>query len=253
MKQNRWDTLQYITVGFLVFFILSGCKVVDSDLLGQRNVVTDEKTTCPEEQFYGEFTDVEVSALVEQRIFAPEKLSMPTERTPYKYGQADINGDGESELMVLIRDQYFCGTGGCSAYLFSSGGQILSRFTVSDTPVFVSEKKTHGWNDLIITSRGVQHVMRFDGKKYPLNPSVQPQITRDDVINKARAAAVQEEIYVQDGHNLRLTDGEDVPILSPYNKVMFSFDHYGDPMVTYRIDVLVQDGKAEVLPDTTFE
>lgn len=200
-----------------------------------------------------QFSEQDVYALVEKKVFAPEKAEMPKDRTPFKYGEHDLNGDGKAELFVLIQDPYFCGSGGCTAFLFSADGKKLSRFTVSEPPVFVSEKKTNGWNDLIITSKGVQHVMVNDGKKYPLNPSVQPQISRDQIEKTARAAAEKEEIYVQDGHNLRIRSLDELPLLSPFEEVRFVFDHHGDPDTVYSIDVRIEDGKAVVMPDTTFD
>ena len=220
----------------------------------EQNVLKPEAAELAfEKEIKPQFSQKDVQALVEKQIYLPEKVSMPTDRTPYKYGQRDLNDDGVAELFVLIQDQYFCGSGGCTAYLFSADGKKLSRFTVSEPPVFVSEKQTKGWKDLIITSRGVQHVMRHDGKKYPLNPSVQPKISRDELVKKAQAVAEQQEIYVQDGHNLRLKSTEELPLLSPYEDIMFVFDHYGDPTVAYSIDVRIENGKAVVLPDTTFE
>ncbi|MFA9395577.1 MAG: hypothetical protein ACERJ1_12825 [Halodesulfovibrio sp.] len=285
MKQKR---MYILVLAFAVLmFALGGCEpapekptdstaqtlpakptVVDADKAPTSPAVPETPVTPEEEQnvlkpeiadlaFAKEtkppFSQEDVQALVEKQIYLPEKLAMPTDRTPYKYGQHDLNNDGVAELFVLIQDQYFCGSGGCTAYLFSADGKKLSRFTVSEPPVFVSEKQTKGWKDLIITSRGVQHVMQHDGKKYPLNPSVQPKISRDEFVEKARTAAKQQEIYVQDGHNLRLKSTEELPLLSPYEDIMFVFDHYGDPTVAYSIDVRIENGKAVVLPDTTFE
>lgn len=208
-------------------------------------VKTDEKAAP-------QFSQQDVYALVEQKIFAPEQAEMPKDRTPFKYGEHDLNGDGNAELFVLIQDPYFCGSGGCTAFLFSADGEKLSRFTVSEPPVFVSENKTNGWNDLIITSKGVQHVMVNDGKKYPMNPSVQPQISRDQIVKTAHAAAEKEEIYVQDGHNLRIRSLDELPLLSPFEEVRFVFDHHGDPDTLYSIDVRIENGKAVVMPDATF-
>lgn len=285
MKQKR---MYILMLAFAVLmFGLAGCEpapekpadstaqrlpakstVVDADQIPTSPAVPETPATPEEEQnvlkpeaadlaFTKEtkpqFSQKDVQALVEKQIYLPEKVAMPTDRTPYKYGQRDLNNDGVAELFVLIQDQYFCGSGGCTAYLFSADGKKLSRFTVSEPPVFVSEKQTKGWKDLIITSRGVQHVMQYDGKKYPLNPSVQPKISRDALVKKARAVAEQQEIYVQDGHDLRLKSTEALPLLSPYEDIMFVFDHYGDPTVAYSIDVRIENGKAVVLPDTTFE
>lgn len=285
MKQKRMYIL--VLAFALLMFAVVGCEpapekpadstaqtlpakptVVDADKIPTSPVVPETPVTPEEEQgmlkpepsglaFSKEtkpqFSPKDVQALVEKKIYLPEKVEMPTDRTPYKYGQRDLNNDGVAELFVLIQDQYFCGSGGCTAYLFSADGKKLSRFTVSDSPVFVSEKQTKGWKNLIITSRGVQHLMQYDGKKYPSNPSVQPKISRDELVKKARTVAEQQEIYVQDGHDLRLKSTEDLPLLSPYEDILFVFDHYGDPTVAYRIDVRIENGKAVVLPDTTFE
>jgi hypothetical protein len=287
MKQKRMYILVLAFSVLTLQFILLGCEpvpekpsdstaqtlpakhpAVDADKISTspavpENPVTSEvgqSATKPEDVVLAspketnpQFLQKDVQALVEKQIYLPEKVAMPTDRTPYKYGQHDLNNDGVAELFVLIQDQYFCGSGGCTAYLFSADGKKLSRFTVSEPPVFVSENQTKGWKDLIITSRGVQHVMRYDGKKYPLNPSVEPKISRDELIKKAHAVAEQQEIYVQDGHNLRLKNTEKLPLLSPYEDIMFVFDHYGDPTVAYSIDVRIENGKAVVLPDTTFE
>jgi hypothetical protein len=68
--------------------------------------------------------------------------------------------------------------------LLDDQGNTITRFTVSDYPVVIDTKKTKGWKDLIIPSNGKNHIMKFDGKKYPANPSTQAvmkEIPGDDL------------------------------------------------------------------------
>ena len=94
----------------------------------------------------------------------------------FKYAEYDLNGDGKNEILVGTTGPYFCGSGGCSIYLLDNQGNVINIFSVSDYPVVVDTKKTNGWFDLFIPSKGKHHVMKFDGKKYPSNPSVQPKL-----------------------------------------------------------------------------
>lgn len=92
----------------------------------------------------------------------------------FKYASYDLNGDGNKEIFVGLTGPNFCGSGGCTQYLLDHQGNVITRFTVSDYPVVVDSKKTKDWSDLFILSGGKHHIMKFDGKKYPSNPSTQP-------------------------------------------------------------------------------
>jgi hypothetical protein len=50
----------------------------------------------------------------------------------------------------------------------------VSRSTITSEPVRVSAEIQRGWHTLIVATRSGDAVMRFDGRRYPLNPSVQP-------------------------------------------------------------------------------
>lgn len=85
----------------------------------------------------------------------------------------DMNGDSKKEILVGLTGPYFCGSGGCSIMLLDDQGNEITNFSVSDYPVVIDNKKSNNWNDLFIMSNGKYHIMKFDGKKYPSNPSVQ--------------------------------------------------------------------------------
>jgi hypothetical protein len=93
----------------------------------------------------------------------------------FVYGLADLNSDNQKEIFVLLNSSDYCGSGGCTAFLLSSSGEKIARFTVSETPIGVAGSKTKGWSDLVITSRGQQYLVQYNGKTYPGNPTVQPE------------------------------------------------------------------------------
>lgn len=88
--------------------------------------------------------------------------------------QYDLNDDNIKETFVGLTGSYFCGSGGCTILLLDDTANVITRFTVTDYPVIVAGTKTNGWKDLILYSAGKNHLVKFDGKKYPSNPSVQP-------------------------------------------------------------------------------
>jgi len=56
--------------------------------------------------------------------------------------------------------------------------QFVSRSMLLRGPLLVSDTKTRGWRDLVVEVSGEGAIpkrvaLKFDGKKYPLNPSTQ--------------------------------------------------------------------------------
>jgi hypothetical protein len=88
----------------------------------------------------------------------------------------DLNDDGNKEIFVGFTGPYFCGSGGCSPYILDNQGNVITHFTVSDYPIVIDNNKTNGWKDLFIRSGGKDRIVKFDGKKYPSNPSTLPAL-----------------------------------------------------------------------------
>lgn len=91
------------------------------------------------------------------------------------YGKYDLNRDGEKETFIGLTGSYFCGSGGCTALLLDSKGNLLNKFTVVQYPFKISSVTTNKWNDLVVESGGKQRVLKFNGITYPSNPSVQSE------------------------------------------------------------------------------
>ena len=103
----------------------------------------------------------------------------------YRRADADLNGDGHKEIFVYVTDQDYCGSGGCNLYVLSpqrSSFRVVLRSTITWPPIRVLSTSTHGWRDIGVTVAGgginPAYVarLRFDGHRYPSNPSVPPAI-----------------------------------------------------------------------------
>lgn len=88
----------------------------------------------------------------------------------------DLNDDGKKEILVGLTGSYFCGSGGCTQFVLDNQGAVISKFTVADYPVVIDTDKSNGWKNLFIRSGGKNRIVKFDGKKYPSNPSLKPEL-----------------------------------------------------------------------------
>jgi hypothetical protein len=100
---------------------------------------------------------------------------------PFRYALTDLNGDGRDDAIVLLLGTSWCGSGGCNMLVFrgtKDGFTLVSGSTVTSAPIRVSSEKAQGWKTLIVYAKGRGDVlMRFNGTRYPSNPSSQPIAT----------------------------------------------------------------------------
>jgi hypothetical protein len=97
------------------------------------------------------------------------------------YSEYDLNQDGKNEIFIGLTGGYFCGSGGCTVLLLDSNRDLITKFTVADYPFTVLSSTTNNWKDLIVRSRGKQHILKFNGKAYPSNPSIQPEFSEKSI------------------------------------------------------------------------
>lgn len=108
----------------------------------------------------------------------------------YYYNKIDLNGDEAPETFVYVVGSILSGTGGDTAFIFAGQEddyKLVSDIALVQNPVIVSTDKTNGWNDLImrVAGGGIEPFyaqLKFDGEKYPQNPSDQPEVEEDTVI-----------------------------------------------------------------------
>lgn len=91
----------------------------------------------------------------------------------------DLNEDGRLDAIVLLTGNKWCGSGGCKMLVFqgtATGFSFVSASSITREPVAVLRETTHGWHTLVVASGDVGRVlMRFNGRTYPSNPSMQPR------------------------------------------------------------------------------
>lgn len=110
--------------------------------------------------------------------------------TRYSVALSDLNGDKQSEALVYAMattggdgQADLCGSGGCNLYVLSltaTGYRLVTSISLTRPPVRVLPGMTHGWHDLGVRvagggiTAGYEARLRFDGRRYPANPTVSP-------------------------------------------------------------------------------
>ncbi|CAH1589238.1 hypothetical protein [Vibrio rotiferianus] len=181
-----------------------------------------------------------IATWIDQSVLMPQGLSLETDKIRYMTGSADLNSDGSAEHFVLLQDRYFCGSGGCAAYMFDNSGKVINRMSVTRTPVVLADSFSNGWQDFIVWSNGAYRQMSFNGESYPSNPSLEPKVDRDTNVQTAIAYVMATELYQQDGYDILPAD--DKEIWTPANIYHFTFKHYGDPHSVYQATVNIDSG-----------
>lgn len=105
------------------------------------------------------------------------------ERATYSAAFIDLKDDGTQEAIVYLIGPRWCGSGGCSTLILTPQGssyRVITKTTVTQPPIRVLSTKTNGWHDLGVwvqgggAQPGYEARLRFNGRKYPSNPTVPP-------------------------------------------------------------------------------
>lgn len=107
------------------------------------------------------------------------------ELSNYKRANVDLNSDRRPEAVIYATDKSRCGSGGCTLYILStqgSGFRVVMRSTVTQLPIRLLSTSSNGWRDIGVTVLGggitspYTARLRFNGRRYPSNPTVAPAI-----------------------------------------------------------------------------
>ena len=122
---------------------------------------------------------------LDDAVAAYVKKKDPTDKPVFRSMPIDLNADEVNDAVVLLTGPNWCGSGGCTLLIFrgtAASFKLVSTSTVTDTPIRVSDEQHKGWRTLVVYSRGIGDVvMRFDGKRYPANPSLQEKASSEMV------------------------------------------------------------------------
>ena len=91
----------------------------------------------------------------------------------FRYVLTDLNSDGNSDAIVLLKGKSWCGMAGCPMLIFKgerNGFTFVSESGVTRTPIRVLSGKVYGWKTLMVNVKHKGDVLlRFDGTEYPSN------------------------------------------------------------------------------------
>ena len=103
----------------------------------------------------------------------------------YSFARVSLDGNGQEQILVYVSGPGWCGSGGCTAFLLEPLGssfKVIDRFTLARLPIRILPSKSRGWNDLTMPVagggiiNGYTALLKFNGRKYPSNPSVAPKL-----------------------------------------------------------------------------
>ncbi|WP_260482284.1 hypothetical protein [Sphingomicrobium flavum] len=108
-------------------------------------------------------------------LSAPDTLQLQT-------GAADLDGDGEPEVLAYAIDPMICGSGGCSLYVLRRAGssyRILDQIKPARLPIYKLPAAGDGWAELGVSVSGggmaaAVMAVPHDGTGYADNPTVEP-------------------------------------------------------------------------------
>jgi hypothetical protein len=95
---------------------------------------------------------------------------------------ADLNADGNDEILVYFVSPGHCGSGGCRLYILEPQRnrlRLLSEITISRPPIIVMPNTHHGWRSIAVRVAGGGETghfseLVFDGRGYSTNPTIPP-------------------------------------------------------------------------------
>lgn len=121
---------------------------------------------------------------LENALIKEFELDRYQDNVRYYYNKVDLNEDGKPEIFVYLVGFPVCGTGGCSGAIYKQEDEeysLLSRFSLVNNPIIISDNKTNGYRDIIMNvyGGGIESffaLLKYDGSTYPSNPSIQPKV-----------------------------------------------------------------------------
>lgn len=137
---------------------------------------------------YTNAENIKSNANLEKAIVSSVKVTNNENR--YIAFYEDINGEANNEVLVYLWGPDFSNSGGNTLLIFTEDNGIynlMSKTTIVNMPIIISNSKTNGFNDIIVyvTGGGVKNgfhtVLKNQDGRYPLNPSVQPKVDLDKI------------------------------------------------------------------------
>jgi predicted small lipoprotein YifL len=192
-----------IAIIAFVFAVLSGCgktdMKVDADKKADQKQQTKEQPKKDSAKQTPAFAPQSVDDLMSKNItnyllndFLKKDIdAIPSQDRKFQFFKIDLNGDNKEEYIVRLLGSYFCGSGGCTFLVLDREANLITKFTVTDAPLYVSSDKENNWSVLYLMSGGKLRKIVHNKKSYPSNPSV---IDATDYIPGEKEIAVFDDV-----------------------------------------------------------
>ncbi|MFN9623180.1 MAG: hypothetical protein ACK587_10175 [Cyanobacteriota bacterium] len=142
----------------------------------------------------------------------------------YVFNRFDLDGDRQPEILVALLGQRPCGKGGCSVLLLRSAGEgfiPLQTIAGLHSSLVVSERRSHGWRDLILPSSEASDPaplrLEHNGARYPSRPEAARTGVSGQPARGVLALALRPSPWLVQGHPLPCPPLQRLPLkrLSP--------------------------------------
>ncbi len=125
------------------------------------------------------------------------------------FNRLDLDGDRQPETLVALLGQHRCGKEGCPVLLLRSvGDRLIPLQTITGlrSSLVVSERRSHGWQDLILPSSAspgpASLRLAHDGARYPSPSEAAGTEVLDQPTRGVTALALRTSPYLVQGHPL---------------------------------------------------
>ncbi len=134
------------------------------------------------------------------------RINKKAQQGSYKYVGADLNGDGQAEVIVYLTGKKWCARTGCTLTVFAPVNRYsyepISTVRRVKKPIHIATESTGGWRDLYIRTgladwpKSHKIQLKFNGNRYPGNAVLQTPLNRrfEIIGEEIFAAATQEEL-----------------------------------------------------------
>lgn len=140
-----------------------------------RNIYIEETTHDPDD-----------SVMIDS-VVAFLKVTGAPVSSSYEYTRVDLNADKRRDALVMLKNPYghWCDFNGCTMLVLRANDDsfsVVNAIRPVRGPLYVSPVRTNGWTDIVMRVDGRQTKtkdvsIKFDGAKYPADPSVLPPTT----------------------------------------------------------------------------
>lgn len=171
----RWNGQRFVAVNLNQFVAIPGTDI--KCLPANYNEVDLTRVQCMN-------SEKERDVKLEKAFAKAFNLKPGVDKIRYYYNRIDLDEDGKPETFVYLLGPSLCGTGGCSAAIFKQCNnkyELLSKFSLVNNPIIISNNKTNGFRDILmfVSGGGIEGFLaelKYTGTSYPSNPSVKPKV-----------------------------------------------------------------------------